>query len=412
MILGKPNRYDFVVTGASGNIGRYLVPMLADQGYRVLALGRDPIKLRRIYGNLTKVDCADYQVLPEQAECETLIHLAIRNNNQPGSTGDFTRDNVSLSILVCEIFKRLSGNRFINFSSIHSLEEGIESSYSLSKDLGLRHMESVLGDRLDNVYIGYFYSPSFFGEKLSFLEKAGGYGKMFFKLFKLLKPTTSIKAIGDYVLSPSGTFPHPRILTDDLSRSRAYRRSVRALDFSAALAILILLLPVFAILWLIIHLDSPGPAVFAQTRVGKGRVPFTLYKFRTMKRDTVVAGTHEVSVSAVTKAGKFLRKTKLDELPQAFNLLRGEMTLVGPRPCLPMQEELIRARSALGVYALKPGVTGYAQIRQIDMSRPQELAKSDYTYMKLQSFMLNFKILLLTAFGRGGGDRVDSRKAL
>jgi lipopolysaccharide/colanic/teichoic acid biosynthesis glycosyltransferase len=84
------------------------------------------------------------------------------------------------------------------------------------------------------------------------------------------------------------------------------------------------------------------------------------------------------------------------------------MTLVGPRPCLPVQEELVSARQALGVYSMRPGITGYAQIRQIDMSRPHELARSDHIYMKLQSLVLNLKIILLTAFGRGGGDRVAS----
>jgi lipopolysaccharide/colanic/teichoic acid biosynthesis glycosyltransferase len=174
------------------------------------------------------------------------------------------------------------------------------------------------------------------------------------------------------------------------------------------MTILILLLPMILVLWLVIRLGSPGPAIFTQTRVGKGQAPFTLYKFRTMKRDTASVGTHEVSISAVTKAGKFLRRTKLDELPQAVNLLRGEMTLVGPRPCLPVQEELVNARSALGIFAMKPGITGYAQVREIDMSRPQELARSDYIYMKVQSLAINFKIILQTAFGRGRGDRVVS----
>lgn len=412
MILGKSNRYDFIVTGASGKVGRHLIPILANNGYRVLALGRNPMALREMFINFSDVDCAEYQELSSQEGCDALIHLAVRNNNQTGSVEDFVRDNVQFSHLICQHFVRLNGVRFINLSSIHSLDNKSQSLYSVSKSDACRQMKGSLGDRFDNVYMGYFHDASYFGEKLRWLGKIRGYGNLLFSFFKVIKPCTSANLLGDYVISSSGTLPHPRILTDDLSCSRAYRGIVRTLDVAVAVMILVLLLPVFAVLWLIIHFDSSGPAIFAQTRVGKEQVPFTLYKFRTMKRDTVAAGTHEVSVSAVTKIGRILRKIKLDELPQAINLLRGEMTLVGPRPCLPMQKELIEARSELGVYAMKPGITGFAQIRDIDMSRPQELAKIDYTYMKLQSLTLNLKIILLTALGRGGSDRVDLREAL
>lgn len=410
MIFGKSNRYDFIVTGASGSVGRHLIPILANNGYRILALGRNPTALRRMFIGFPDVDCADYQELSSIEGCDTLIHLAVRNNNQVGSIEDFVRDNIEFSDLICQNFIRLNGVRFINLSSIHSLGDKRQSLYAVTKYEAYCRLEGFLEDRLDNVYIGYFHSTSYFGEKVRWLEKVGGHGKLIFSFFKLFKPCTSAHLLGDYVISSSDALPHPNILTDDLSRSWAYRGFVRALDVAAAVMILVLLLPVFAVLWFIIHLDSSGPAIFAQTRVGKEQVPFTLYKFRTMKRDTVSAGTHEVSFSAVTKVGRILRKIKLDELPQAINLLRGEMTLVGPRPCLPMQKELIEARSALGVYAMKPGITGFAQIRDIDMSRPQDLAKVDYIYMKLQSLTLNLKIILLTATGRGGGDRVDLRE--
>jgi lipopolysaccharide/colanic/teichoic acid biosynthesis glycosyltransferase len=406
MIFSKSNRYDFIVTGASGNVGRYLIPTLANHGFRVLALGRDASALRTMYADHSQVDCADYEDHATQETCSTLIHLAVRNNNQPGSLEDFTRDNVDFASRVCAKFNSMGGKRFINISSIQSLDHSYNSHYALSKDMAKRRIEDFVGSKLDNVHMGYFYSYRYYGERLSFLSGLGSIGDVLFGFFKSLKPTTSSQSLADYVIGPANSLPPPQILTDDLLRSLTYRSVTRALDLIVAVLILVLLLPILVILWLVIRADSPGPAVFAQTRVGKKQAPFTLYKFRTMKRDTVAAGTHEVSVSAVTKIGRFLRKTKLDELPQAVNLLRGEMTLVGPRPCLPVQEELVNARAALGVYAMKPGITGYAQIREIDMSRPQELANSDYTYMKLQSLTLNLKIILLTALGRGGGDRV------
>jgi len=406
MTSERSHHYDFIVTGASGNVGRHLVPLLASRGSRILAVGRDAAPLRARYAGIAGVDAASYDELAGQPACDTLVHLAVRNNNHPGSLDDFTRVNVDFATEICGEFNRMGGRRFVNISSIQSLDDDNASPYAVSKDLARRRIAELVGDRLDDVHIGYFHDARYFGERLAFLNRLGAFGGAIFGMFKTLKPATSAKSLADYLSGPARALPTPGILTDDLSRSWVYRSATRALDIAVALGILVVLLPILVVLWALIRLDSPGPAIFAQTRVGKGQVPFTLYKFRTMKRDTVAAGTHEVSVSAVTRIGKFLRGTKLDELPQAINLLRGEMTLVGPRPCLPVQEELVNARAALGVYAMKPGITGYAQIREIDMSRPQELADSDHIYMKLQSLTLNFKIILLTAFGRGGGDRV------
>ncbi len=112
-----------------------------------------------------------------------------------------------------------------------------------------------------------------------------------------------------------------------------------------------------------IRLESAGPALFRQQRVGRDGKTFTCYKFRTMRSGTVQAASHEVSASAVTRLGAVLRKLKIDELPQAINILRNEMSLIGPRPCLPAQTALIAERTRRGVLALKPGITGYAQVQ-------------------------------------------------
>lgn len=404
--------YHFIVTGASGNVGRRLIPLLASGGHRILAVGRDVPTLEACYAAIPAVDVASYDDLAGQQACDTLVHLAVRNNNQSGTLEDFTYVNVNFAIGICEEFNRMGGRRFINISSILSLDPDNVSPYAVSKNLARRRIADLVGDRLDDIHIGYFYDERYFGEKLALLKSLGVLGSSLFGLFKALKPTTSARSLADYIMGSACALPAPHILTDDVSQLGSYRSAMRAIDIMVALIVLIVLLPVFVVLWALIPLDSPGPAIFAQTRVGKRRAPFILYKFRTMKPDTVAAGTHEVSVSAVTGIGKFLRRTKLDELPQAINLLRGEMTLVGPRPSLPSQEELVNERANLGVFGIKPGITGYAQIRQIDMSRPQELARADYVFMKLQSLTLNLKIILLTAFGRGGGDRIASAEKL
>ena len=125
-----------------------------------------------------------------------------------------------------------------------------------------------------------------------------------------------------------------------------------------------------------------------------------------MKFGTRQAGTHEISASAVTPIGRHLRRTKLDELPQIVNILRNEMSLVGPRPCLPGQTELIDARRRLGVLTVKPGISGLAQINGIDMSTPWRLASWDARYIALRSLALDARIALRTVMGSGQGDRV------
>jgi len=166
--------------------------------------------------------------------------------------------------------------------------------------------------------------------------------------------------------------------------------------------------------WLIIlliamvRLSSPGPGLFAQERVGRGRKYFICYKLRTMYVETPSAATHDTSVSSVTALGRRLRRLKMDELPQLWNVLKGEMSFVGPRPCLPIQRELIDERQKRGVFDLRPGITGLAQVQGIDMSDPRRLAEVDATYMKKQNLMFDFLLIVRTVTGSGRGDRVRS----
>ena len=137
------------------------------------------------------------------------------------------------------------------------------------------------------------------------------------------------------------------------------------------------------------------------------RQPFICLKLRTMRDDTPSAASHDIGHTAITPVGHWLRKAKLDELPQLWNVLRGDMSLVGPRPCLPIQTELIEARDRLGVYRVRPGVTGPAQILGIDMSEPHRLAEVDAQWLAHSSVGSYAKAILLTAVGRGlGKDRV------
>ncbi|CDX46185.1 Glycosyltransferase [Mesorhizobium plurifarium] len=172
----------------------------------------------------------------------------------------------------------------------------------------------------------------------------------------------------------------------------------RALDLAVAVPMLALTSPVLLVAMLAIRTTSAGPAIFSQIRVGRGGALFACLKLRTMYRATPSLPTHEAPAGSVTAVGKVLRATKIDELPQLWNVIKGEMSLVGPRPCLPTQAELIERRKELGVLKALPGITGLAQIKGIDMSDPRLCAETDAVYIKAASIGLDLKILLGTFF--------------
>ena len=183
---------------------------------------------------------------------------------------------------------------------------------------------------------------------------------------------------------------------------------LRILDIVFAILGLLVTTPLMIVL-LLLGLFDTGAPLFRQERVGRFQKPFILVKFRTMRPDTLSVATHLADASAITPLGHFLRKTKLDELPQLWNVLTGEMSLVGPRPCLPNQIELIKEREKLGVFDIRPGITGLAQIQGIDMSTPVLLAKIDAQMIATLSLASYLKYIILTALGRGTGDRVKNK---
>ncbi len=181
----------------------------------------------------------------------------------------------------------------------------------------------------------------------------------------------------------------------------AMRGPKRAFDVMVAALLLPLTSPLVLLAMLAIRLSSPGPALFSQTRVGQHGVPFACHKLRTMVVGTPSLPSHQAPANSVTGAGKLLRKFKIDELPQLWNVLKGEMSLVGPRPCLPTQSELIERRRQLGVLSALPGITGLAQMKGIDMSDPKLCAETDSEYLKAASVGLDIRILVGTIFYRG-----------
>ncbi len=179
----------------------------------------------------------------------------------------------------------------------------------------------------------------------------------------------------------------------------------RTFDILFSFIGLVFLSPILMVLIIIGYFDTGSP-IFRQERVGKSMKPFRLMKFRSMHVNAPSVATHLANASSITSFGSFLRKSKLDELPQLWNVFVGDMSLVGPRPNLFNQEELIHERDLRGVYTVRPGITGLAQINKIDMSTPQLLAETDSNMIIRFNSFVYFKLIFLTIFGKGFGDRI------
>lgn len=188
---------------------------------------------------------------------------------------------------------------------------------------------------------------------------------------------------------------------------RLYATSKRALDILFALSGILLCLPLFVPIAVGIRLTSKGPILFRQVRMGRGLTPFLLYKFRTMAccapHDSPTAGLN--SSAYITRFGAFLRRTSLDELPQLYNILRGDMSIIGPRPVVLAEGELIALRADAGVYRVRPGLSGLAQVLGRDLLNNTEKTSLDRLYVRHQSLFFDLRLILFSCVtalcGRG-----------
>lgn len=178
-----------------------------------------------------------------------------------------------------------------------------------------------------------------------------------------------------------------------------YLKVKRFLDIILSLSGLIVLAPVFLILIAVIKIDSPGTAMFTQRRIGMGRKEFLILKFRTMRKDApnyIPTYMLENPEYHITRVGKFLRKTSLDELPQLINILKGDMSVVGPRPVMWNETALIEARQRCGANQVPPGITGWAQVNGRDQLTMEEKVRLDGYYVEHLGFWMDFRCLLRT----------------
>jgi lipopolysaccharide/colanic/teichoic acid biosynthesis glycosyltransferase/NAD(P)-dependent dehydrogenase (short-subunit alcohol dehydrogenase family) len=394
------------ITGASGFIGKQLIRRFLARGHDVLAVGRDTVLLAALFPGLRGVG---YGELARAARgFDMLVHCAVANTGSRLSETEIFAANVDLVETVATAAAQAGIGHVVHLSSVHALDPGNQSGYArskrASKDVLLRHSEL----RSTVIYLPIVYGDAYTGN-MSFLNRLPrGLSGLMVRPLSSLKAAVDIDMVADVILERSArSDARPEIiLADDPLQNPWFTSVKRLIDVSLSLGILVFLGWFMLLVALAVRLQSKGPGIFAQERVGRGGEVFTCYKFRTMKLGTKQAGTHEVSAASVTGIGRVLRATKIDELPQIWNVLRNEMSFVGPRPCLPVQAELVAERRAAGIERMKPGITGLAQVHGIDMSNPKELVRWDARYGALQSILLDLKIMIATVTGGGQGDRV------
>ena len=405
---GRAGALRLVITGASGFVGRELVPLLQQAGATLLLVGRDPERLARLFPG-TAVGTYE-EIATAGAGFDLLVHLAALNNDADAPAEAFRRVNAGLAVETADRAAAGGIGRMIYVSSTHALDPANTGPYAESKRQGQRLLHDHGGIAATTVFLPLVYGRRWGGRLAPLNRLPRPLARPLFAALAALKPSVHVGRLAGLLLEPGSLAGRESvILSDAQARNPVYRGVRRAFDLAFALGVAALFWWALAAIWLAIRIDSDGPGLFAQPRIGRGGRVFTCYKFRTMRPGTEQVGTHEVSAQAITAVGAFLRRTKLDELPQVWNVLSGDMSLVGPRPCLPSQMRLIEERRRRGVLGVRPGITGLAQINGIDMADPGRLAEWDARYCAERSLVTDARILLATASGVGQGDRVVLR---
>lgn len=397
-----------IISGASGFIGKQLVPLLSSN-FDIILIGRSKAKLSSIFSNTRNMTYEEY--FRSQPDHNIFINLAVVNSDSLSSSEEYLAVNRDLCLKLASISSLKNGSIFINFTSTKILEENLsknKSNYAFSKIQVAKELNRMKHKNMISLYLPFVYGNTF-SNKLKILNSIPSYlSNKIFNFLSAFKATVHINKIYEFILEINEQTLETNnfIITDLKTENPVFMLFKRIIDLSFSIILIIFaLVPAFFIAFFI-KITSNGPILFKQDRVGLNEKTFKCYKFRTMKNNTPNLGSHELDDTVVTYIGKFLRKTKLDEIPQVINILKNEMSLVGPRPGLINQKSLLLSRKKQNIFSIKPGITGYSQIRKIDMQNPNLLAESDKEYLKISSITIDLKIILLTFLGFGFGDRL------
>ena len=393
-----------VITGASGSIGRAFVPYLREQGHILLLLGRNAGELQdRFPGDRV---CNYHDLSSAASGFDTCVHLAVKNNSDNGDLKSFRTANVDGLKHIFADVQKAGVRHFINLTSFHAANPKQNDPYAVTKREADMWLAGQDGMKITALRLPAVYSEGAAGNLALVNRLPGILRKPALAFLGALKPVVDmdrvIKAIDRQISAgDGGVIP----VANPAHKNPVFVVFKKLTDWGFALTVLLLLWWLFIIIFIAIKLGSSGPVIFAQPRIGRDGKSFICYKFRTMLAGTRQAGTHDIGADAITGIGAFLRKTKIDELPQVINILRGELSLIGPRPCLPVQTQLIEERQKRGVLDILPGITGWAQINDIDMSDPVRLANADADYIARRTIPFELSILIRTFTGSGQGDR-------
>lgn len=402
-----------VITGAGGVVGREVVKHFGQLGYRLRVLSRDP---GAIQGSLpSSAEAYGY----DESEvaltgAHAVIHLAARNNDQGGEESEFIRDNAELPMKVASSAKGLGVTRFVFVTTTKALTDK-GGHYGKSKAIAERQL-AALSDARFKVALARLcpvYGQGTRGKIRLLADLPLGLGRVALWLVRSLVPIVSASRVAEGIAAiVEDSDPlEETCLAEPVGWFSVYGMFTAVLNFIFVIAVPTVLGLPCLISGIAVAATSRGGVFFIQPRVGQSQKPFKLYKFRTMFTGTPNAGTHEVGKSHVTKVGGILRKTKIDELPQFWNILKRELNLIGARPCLENQTELVRQRQRYGVFDFLPGITGFGQVAGVDMSEPLKLAIHDHRYAAFRGILLDIKIALKTAIGGGFGDPVGGDTA-
>ena len=402
-----------IITGASGFLGRFLVEELTSQGAYLVLVGRNIDLLKKLFPNKTSVTYDNLHKI-EKKNFDGLIHLAVANNDKKISKDNFIDANVNLFKKVLSFAKTISIKKVIYLSTLHVFIDR-KNDYVFSKKLALDLVDEFNDLPITTIFLPSVYSLNlnFFKGKLSILNIfPKKINNVLFSILSSLMPVVDVKKVNNIIIKEifNKNFNSQNLyITDNKDKNFTYVVFKKTIDILFVLFILVFFWWLLILSWLGVFLSSKGGGLFNQERVGKNEACFICHKFRTMKVGTEIVGTHEISKSSITRFGKFLRKTKIDELPQILNIIKDEISLVGPRPGLMIQKKLLAERIKKDIFLVKPGITGYAQINNVDMSDPIKLAEWDKRYIALRSIIFDLKIILKTFLGSGQGDKVNKK---
>lgn len=396
-----PSALNILLIGGTGFVGSQLAPILRRRGHHVVLGSRNGDSTQGVIGREGWAAAID--------KAEVIALLSVVNNHVDASVEQFRAVNVDLPLELAELLVGRTQKRLILFGSDHSDSKATFDMYAQSKAELTKHLSEMADVAVTMLILSPVHGKDFV-RKLGFVDHLPRpLRAMSVTMIGALRPLSHAELIAGAIENarnaPIGKSVFQRIV-DDQDRNLVYRWVTRSLDLAFASAVFVFFGWLMVILAILIKSSSAGPALFKQKRVGREGQIFSCYKFRTMYIDTPQVATHQVSANSTTAVGKRLRKWKLDELPQIFNILANQMSLVGPRPCLPSQAELVDARRRLGVLAVKPGVTGWSQIQGIDMSDPERLSQCDAEFCARRSIPFYVRIAVLTFLGKGNGDRI------